>query len=209
MTREDYVRTESEKWLAERRHPNPPHLKRRKTRKKWALWIPTVIVVLICVFIDQTLPFASHMLHPRSGRLAGYQVSIPLTWTVTYSTYRHQGDERSTLVAERYRGLLPAASDLYVGRRPSFSISTMNFGSTPAGDPFASKPYASIISARTAPFGEHSITCWEESPAAWMIAERYIQCSTSTGDFAGTFSGNNQDVSEFYRILESTKRRME
>src|ERR1700730_2669935 len=78
MTREDYLRAESEKWLAERRHPNQGQLKRRKTLKRWALWIPTVIVVLVCAFFDEAWPFASHLLHPHSGRLVGYQVSIPL-----------------------------------------------------------------------------------------------------------------------------------
>jgi hypothetical protein len=46
MTRVEYVQSESEKWLAERRHPDPRLLKRRKTVKKWAVWIPTAIVVV-------------------------------------------------------------------------------------------------------------------------------------------------------------------
>jgi len=206
-TREDYLQAESEKWLAERRHPNPPHLKRRKRLKRWALWIPTVIVVLMCVFFDEAWPLASHMVHPESGRLIGYQVSIPLTWAVAFNTYRNEGDAHSIVVAQRYRGLLRAGSGLFVGRRPPFSISMMNFRSTPGGDPFASKPDTPIISRLTLPFGKRAITCWEEPPPQWMIVRRYILCSTPEGDFSGSFSGNDEDVSEFYRTLESTKPR--
>jgi hypothetical protein len=205
MTREDYLRAESEKWLEERRHPNKGQLTRRRALNRWALWIPTVIVVLVCVFFDQAWPFASHLLHRHSGRLVGYQVSIPLTWAVAFNPYNNEGDAHSIVVAQRYRGLLRAGSGLYVGRKPSFSISTMDFRSTPAGDPLASKPDPSIISTRTMPFGKHTITCWEEPPPQWMIVRRYIQCSTPEGDFSGGFSGSDEDVSEFYRTLGSAK----
>jgi len=205
ITREDCLRAESEKWLAERRHPNPLHLKRRKTFKRWALWIPTVIVALVCVFFDQALPFASHLLLPQSGRLVGYQVSIPLTWTVTFSKHISDGDAYSVVVAQRYRGLLVTGSGLYVGRRPPSSISTMDFRSTPGRDPFASKPDTPIISTRTVPFGKRAITCWEEPPPQWMIVKRYIRCSTPEGDFSGGFSDSDEDASDFYRTLESVK----
>ena len=205
MTREDYLRAESEKWLAERRHPNPLHQKRRKTLKSWALWIPTVIVVLMCVFFDEALPLASHLLNPKSGRLIGTQVSIPLTWTVTSSGYNNQSDAYSIVVAQRYRGLLRAASALYVGRRPRNSISTMDFRSTPGGDPFAAKPDTPILSMLTLPFGKRAITCWEQPPPEWMKLRRYVRCSTPDGDFSGGFSGSDEDASDFYRILESVK----
>jgi len=203
MTREDYLRAESEKWLAERRHPNQGQLKRRETLKRWTLWIPTVIVVLVCGFLDETWPFASHLLHPYSGRLGEYRVSIPLIWAVAFA-YGNEDDGNSVLVAQRYRGLLRAGSGLYAGRRPPFSISTMGFRSTPAGDPFASKTNAPIVSTAF-PFGNRVITCWEEPPPEWMIVKRYIACATPEGDFSGWFGGSEEDVSEFYRTLESAK----
>jgi hypothetical protein len=55
MTRAEYVSAESEKWLAERRHPGPRLLKRRKTIKKWAVWIPTAIVVLTRAFFGRSV----------------------------------------------------------------------------------------------------------------------------------------------------------
>ena len=209
MTRLEYVQSESEKWLAERGHPNPRLLKRRKTIKKWVVWIPTAIVILTWVFLDEAWSFASHVLHPQSGKLVGYQVAIPLTWTIpsnAYSSGTYNGDyAHSIVVAERYRGLSRAWNSLSVGGRASFSTSTMNFRSIPTGDPLASKPSGKVISTRTLPFGKGTITCLEELPPHWMIATRYIGCSTPKGDFSAGFSGDDEDASQFYRTLETIK----
>jgi len=175
MTRVEYLRAESERWLAERRHPDPRLLERRKTIKKWAVWIPTAIVILTWVFLDEAWSFASHVLYPHSGKLIGYQVSIPLTWTIPSYTFTTYDGEyaHSIVVAERYRGLSRAWSSLSVGGRPSFSTSTMNFRSTPAGDPLTTKPASTILSTGTLPFGNGTITCREEAPPRWMTEPRY------------------------------------
>lgn len=86
LTRAEAVRLEAERWLAERRYPNPLQLKRRKTIKRWALWMPTVIVVATCLCFDGIWAFTSHLFHPGRGRLIGYEVSIPLNWTIIYPT---------------------------------------------------------------------------------------------------------------------------
>jgi hypothetical protein len=206
LTRVEAVRLEAERWLAERRHPNPHWLKRRKTIKRWLLWVPSVTVVLVCLFFDGMWAFTSHLLHPGRGRLIGYEVSIPLNWTIIYSDIdaNRKGDP-SIVVAARYRGLLRAGSGLYVGQRPPFSVSTMNFRSTPGGDPLAIRPATTIISERTMPFAKDTIVCREGAPPRWMISPRYISCSTSTGDFSGSFNGGDEDASEFYRTLEAIK----
>jgi hypothetical protein len=205
MTREEYLRTEAERWSAERRHPNPRQLKRRKTIKRWAVWIPTVTVVLACLFFDGIWAFSSHLLHPGRGRLIGYEVSIPLNWTIMYPDLgASRNGTHSIVVAFRYSGLLRAGSGLYIGR-PPFSVSTMNFRSTPAGDPLATRPATTIISERTLPFGKGTVVCLEEVPPRWMTSRRYISCSTPTGDFSGRFNGGDGDASEFYRTLESVK----
>jgi hypothetical protein len=206
LTRVEGVRLEAERWLAERRHPNPRRLKRRKTIKRWAVWMPTVIVVVACLCFDGLWALTTHLLYPGRGRLIRYEVPIPLNWTIIYPDLdTSRNGAHSTVVAARYRGMLLAGSGLYVGRRPPFSISTMNFRSTPAGDPLATRPATTIISERTLLFGKGTIVCWEEVPPRWMMSPRYIRCSTSTGDFSGNFNGRDEDASEFYRTLEGTK----
>lgn len=205
LTRAEAVRLEAERWLAERRHPSLRELQRRRTIKRWAVWIPTAIVVLACVFFDGIWALGSHLLHPNRGRLIGYEVSIPLNWTICYNDLGAAGSGAySIVVAARYRGLLLAGNGRYLGQRPPFSVSTMNFRSEPAGDPLASNQQE-VISTRTLPLGKHSITCWEERPPHWMTVGRYIRCSTPEGDFSAAFNGSDDDASEFYRTLAGTK----
>ena len=205
IIREEYIPTEAEKWLAERRRTNTQWIKRRKTLKRWALWIPSVSVILILASLDYTWAFASHLLHPGRGKLIGYEVSIPLTWTIQYSDLGATGNgEHDTVVAGQFRGLWKAGSGLYVGRRP-FSASMMNFRSNATGDPLATRPATTIISERTLSFGQRTIVCREEVPPRWMTSARYISCSTPTGDFSGHFNGSDRDALEFYRTVESVK----
>jgi hypothetical protein len=206
IVREKSIRAEAEKWLEERRRRNSNAIKRRRIISGIALWIPTVTVVLACLFFDGMWASGSHLLHPRPGRLIGYEVSIPLNWTIRYTDLdANGGGARSIVVAERYRGLLSAGSGLYTGRRPPFSVSTMNFSSTPIADPLATRPADPIVSERTLPFGNGTIVCREEVPPRWMKSPRDINCFTSTGDFSGRFSGSDEDASEFYRTLQSVK----
>lgn len=207
MTHVQYIAAASERWLAERREADNHWIKRRKTFKQWAVWIPTSTVILVCLFFDTTWALTSHLLHPGRGRLIGCEVPIPLTWTITYNDVRISGGgAQSIVVAQRYRGLIRAGSGLYLGRRPPFSVSNMNFRSIPAGDPLATKPASTILSEGTLPFGNGIITCREEAPPRWMTEPRYIHCSTPTGNFSGNFSGNDEDAAEFYRVLMRVKR---
>lgn len=208
LTRAESVGIEAEEWLKQRRSTNPLQPKKRGRIRRLALWMPTATVVLLCLFFsffDGAWALASHVFHPHSGRLIGYQVSIPLSWTICCSYYPSGDVDRSVVTAQRYRGLLRAGSGLYLGRNPPFSISTMSFRRMPAGDPLAREPATEIISTRTLQFGERPVTCWEEVPSPWMRSGRYIGCSTLQGDFSANFSGDDKDAAEFYRTLEAIK----
>jgi len=205
LTRAEAVSLEADRWLAERRHPNPRRLKRQKLIKRWAVWIPTLTVVLVCLFFDDTWAVGSHLLHPHRGRLIGYEVPIPLRWTILYSDLGiNENGVHDIVVAARYRGLLRAGSGLYIGRLP-FSYSIMNFRSTPGGDPRLSGPGREVISTRTLLLGGRAVTCLEERPPHWTPAKRYIRCSTSNSDFSGDFNGSDEDADEFYRTLQTVK----
>ncbi len=62
FTRAQYVVAESERWLAERRE-TVVSLKRRKSLRYWTAWIPTVAVMIACVFLDSTFALTSHLFH--------------------------------------------------------------------------------------------------------------------------------------------------
>jgi hypothetical protein len=206
LTRRQYVLAQSQSWLAERHQANRAWMKRRKILKKWALWIPTLTVILVCSFFDYTWPVATHLLHPGRGKLVGYEVPIPLSWSIAYSHIGKDGDENSLVVIERYRGLIKAGSGLYLGTRRPFSTSNINFRSFPGGHPFSVEPPAKIISIRTLPFTKGTIECHDDVLPRWMTSGHYIRCSTPTGDFSGNFNGIDEDVPAFYQMLSSVKR---
>jgi hypothetical protein len=205
LTRREFICAEAERWLAERRRTDTYQVKRRGALRRFALWTPTLTVALVCLFFDGTWAVTSHLLHPGRGKLIGYEVPIPLSWTILYIDLgANRGGAHDIVVAARYRDLLLAGS---IGERPPFSVSIMNFRSTPGGDPLASRPGIEVISTRTLPLGKRAVTCLEERPPEWMMAKRYIRCSTSEGDFSGDFNGNDEDAAQFYRTLEAIKPR--
>jgi hypothetical protein len=208
IRRKEWIYHESKKWLAERQRPNPQQTKRRRAIKKFVLWVPTVTVVLTCIFFDRAWALASHLIDRSSGRLIGYEVSIPLNWAL-YDLYHNHDSAHAIVIACRYRGLLRAGSGLYVGRRPPFSVSTMDFRTAPAvvPDNRDGRIRTKIISTRTLPFANGAITCNEHVPFDSIVATRTAQCFTSSGDFLASFSGNDEDAAEFYRILQNIKKR--
>jgi hypothetical protein len=206
IRRKEWIYYESKKWIAERQSKNPQQVKRHRAIKKFAPWIPAATVILICILFDQTWALATHLLHPRSGELIGYEIPIPLRWAIRFNDTIPNGDNaRSILIVERYGGLLRAGSGLYVGRRPPFSVSTMDFRSAAAAVPNNPTTSARIISTRTLSFADETIICREEVPFSWAGATRSAECFASSGDFSAGFTGNDRDADEFYRVLKSAK----
>jgi hypothetical protein len=78
IIREEYICSQAETGLAERRTNTDP-TKRHKVLRRFALWIPTVTVVLACVFFEGIWAFGSPLVYPRRGSLSGHGVSIPIT----------------------------------------------------------------------------------------------------------------------------------
>ncbi len=206
LTRAEYLAAESERWLAERKKGSNGRTKSLKIIKRWALWIPTVTVILVCVFFDDAWPIATHLLDRGRGRLTGYEVAIPLTWSIAYFDLRRQGDANNIVVVERYRGLIKAGSGPYLGTRRPLSISNINFRSCPGGHPVSVEPLTEIISVRVLPFTKGTIECHEDVLPRWMTSGHYIRCFTPTGDFSANFNGIDADVAAFYQMLGSVKR---
>lgn len=210
MTRAEYILAESERWLAERHAADSGRSKRRKRLRRWAVWLPAVSVLLAVLFLDQTWAIASHLFHPGSGKLIGYRISVPLNWTVGFGMPHLTRDQTWSFVsAQRIRGALGAGRDVYLGRKPSLVISEMAFYGasgrqveTNRHSPFGN--YDTLISSRTSTFGKETITCSDYAPHYEHVnGFREISCLTPKGDFSCFFSGDETDVPQFYRTLQS------
>jgi hypothetical protein len=205
IVREEYIPRQAEKWLAERRTTDDRVRRRRRLTQHLGLWAPTVVAILVCTFLDYTWGFASHLLHPGRGKLIGYEVSIPLAWTFVYPNVGARADgSYDAVVASRFRGLWKAGGGIY-GHRPPFHVSTMDFATHPGGNERAVKPLGAIISERVLHLDRLTITCGEETPPTWAWENRYIACSSLTGDFSAGFVGDDRDAVEFYGVIETLK----
>jgi hypothetical protein len=75
------VQLESETWLAERRsgsHSAEP--RRRQRGLRVAVWIPSLTVLSVLLFLPETWGLVSHIIEPGRTKLAGYSFSVPSTW---------------------------------------------------------------------------------------------------------------------------------
>ena len=212
LTRAEYVAAESERWLAERQRLDARRIKRRNRFRRWAIWIPTVTVILVCVFFNQTVALTSHMLHPGSTRIIGYRIAIPLSWTVGYSAPYQTADQKwSYVTATKDTGKLSAGLEVYFGRDPHLVVSEMAFYGA-AGEQIEvgrHSPFGyddKIISSHEVPFGRGVITCSDY--ASQNVQEpgyREIDCNTLKGDFFCFFSGREEYVSQFYQTLQTVR----
>lgn len=214
MTREEYLGTEAERWLAERQAAKQKGIKRRKSLRRWALWIPSVSVLFFCLFLDETWPPVSRLFHPSAGNLLGYKVPIPLNWAVVMNEPDAGGEHTWSYVrAIRGRGMLRNSIDLFIGRKPSIAMSSITFyGASPKDEfaglslaPYNNKP----ITTRTYSLGSLTLTCEEFHARDRWIAEesRIIQCLTPKRDFSGEFEANGEDdPKDFLEIVRAIKK---
>jgi hypothetical protein len=210
VTRVESVRLEAEKWLAERtRTPTSSYPKWRTMVERCSVWAPTLIVVLACLFLDGTWALATHLFHRGSGKLIGYRVSIPLNWMVGFDApYRSEAQTWSYVTASKTTGMLRAGLDVYLGHKPSLSISEMAFYGV-SGDQLEvtrDSPFLrdEMISSQTSGFGRGTITCSDYAPSYDHESRfREIACATPKGDFFCFFLGNEKDVQQFYQTLQA------
>lgn len=210
LTRVEYVLSESKRWLAERRKADLARIKRRRRLKRWAIWIPTVTVVLACLFLDATFALTSHLVHPGSFRLIGYRVSIPFDWTIGFSSpHKHATDTWSFVTANKTNGMLRAGLDFYLGRKPHLMFSEMAFYGA-AGDQIQTNrdsPFwvDRLISSHRDLFPGGEITCSDYAPSQTDQDYREVACFASHGDFFCFVSGNDEDVQQFYGVLRGVQ----
>src|SRR6476660_3409384 len=82
------IRMESERWLEERRQHTPIDRRRKDRAIRWALWIPSAMVLVVGLSFIQVWGLLSHAAQPRVGHLSRYRIEVPLTWVVLSSDWK-------------------------------------------------------------------------------------------------------------------------
>ena len=211
MTRLQYVLAESERWLAARGKLDASDIRRRYRVRRWLIWTPALSVLLFCLFLDETWPPTSHLLHPRSGKLIGYQVPIPFRWTVIFNEPDDGRNDRSYFYLNRWGGTLRAGIDPFIGRRPSMTASSLGCSSSSSQGFEVYSTTTSpdqLIGTRTYTLAGVPLNCAEFlSKDQWTGEESHIiSCLNVTRDFSCYFSGKQEDVADVYRMMQGINR---
>jgi hypothetical protein len=210
ITRETYNRNEAEKWLALRTRPRVDISSRTMAVKRWAIWLPVATVMIVSLFFPETWAVVSHLSHRGSGRLLGYQLSIPVDWVIMMDEPDTGNNHAWSIVAAfQSKGVLRAGAAACWRREPP--IANMAFYGAPRGDSVALlSENDKIVSTRSLLLGEGTITvtCWEYV-SRWSRGHQddgvSIRCATPRTDFFGWFYGDRTSVPDFYRTLQTVR----
>jgi hypothetical protein len=197
-TREQWIRVEAKQWLAER--SQPPVYARSRRLWRTVLWIPSVFVLAIFLFLPEAVGLVSHLFCGPTVRLRQYRLKIPPTWIVETSS-----DSSAWVIAGK--GIGRVGIRRYWRREEPISEASFYAGSDlpSLGEWYLS--HARILSKPTLRLGQRELTCldivsYSDSrpfPTNPSFAE--IFCSSDQHDFNASFYGQRSDSSAFYDLL--------
>ncbi len=209
------VRAESARWLAERQSGiSPRDVKWRNRGIRLATCFPTLLVLLVFLFLPEVWGMLSHLSETQSGNLAGYQVPIPATWVVR----RHDkpsADGWSTVTGFAGRGIGRGVVP-YLRREPplsSWDFETDSYVPSEGSSARGQIPSDDEVTGRRSfMIRADSITCLDYWPSYLRtgpyqrtqqfddLSTAYITCSNGRRFHAGFFGMRGQ-VATFYKIL--------
>ena len=202
---------ESARWLEERQRGTGADDRKWMNRGiRWALWIPSLTVLLAGGFFLPVWGMLSRLAQPRVAYASGFDVPVPLNWVVNDS-YHAGGYSRAS-------GLAGQGSPLFGIFDPQdFQIADWTFwvpvsnGSPPVNPAFPPPIDENITGHRQFAIGDGIIECREYLPKYLQSVNGrdsptvFVDCRGSNGWYAG-FGGAKTLLPSFYRILEGTKK---
>lgn len=205
------VRLESARWLAERQSGISAGERRWRNRAiRWALWLPSLTVLLVFLFLPESWGIASHF-EFRTQALTEYQVRVPASWIIL------QQDAQLEPGYSYISGLAGRGMAFSVTRYlhwwdvplSSWSVGTQPYAYLGASAPEHWVPkIENVIAQRDFLIGNTPLTCVDYWPS--YLTERgkpqdssiaYIECSSPNRLYA-SFVGERFHVPVFYKMLE-------
>lgn len=206
-TGERSVKTEAARWLAEREvGVSPRDRKLRNLGISWSLWIPALTVLAVVLFLPQAWGLLTHLRHPETSRLAGYHVSVPISWIIL-STEVDATTGRSIASGIAGRGC-SSVRCLWLGG--DFSLFYWELETEPYGqfrnqdnrDEAGRMSPRKPIDQRVFQLGDSTLTCLEFASdySPFRSAASRIECS-GFGRLHGSFFGETRYIPAFYQML--------
>jgi len=204
------VQFEAKRWLADRQSGADPNQSRWQNRGiRWSACVPSVMVLLLFLFLPEVWGILSHLSQPQSGRLSGYRIPIPATLIVLYHTDQPaNGESRVSGLVGRGIGM---GFTPYLHTGLPFSAWEIKIKQQSQSDETAARPWVprddEVIDRRDFTIGDESVTCYDYWPSYEGRPERveslsnaYVQCS-GANRFYASLVGNRHSVPAFYRML--------
>jgi hypothetical protein len=215
-TGERSVQIEASRWLAERQAGiDSGERKWRNRGIGWSLWIPSLTVLAVFLFLPQIWGVLTHLQQPQAGRLPGYQIPIPATWVVL-SQQVDSATGHSWVGGLAAQGINTGLMSFFRWSLPFFSwdVETEPYSQfLNPNDRFRTGRWRQprddqVIARRVFTFSNASLACLEylpdhfgrtgpnggESPIA------YIECS-GLDRLHASFVGERSYVPAFYKML--------
>ena len=205
---------EARRWLAERQAgADRATIGWRNRGIRWALCVPSVIVLLVFSFLPETWGIVSHLMNPRAGAVGAYHVAVPITWVVLQHDKRPEGDETYTI------GLAGRGIALELGRylHNDLPLSLWNIRITESSrsQEYTYRRWApkdsEILARRAFTIGDERVTCQEYWPSYLARPEHvetapsvFIECS-GTRRLSASLVGERIHASAFYRMVEGIR----
>ncbi len=203
---------EARRWLSEREAGISSEDRRWRTLAiRWASWIPTLTVLLVFLFLPEAWGVVSHLLKPRAGELNEFQISIPITWTITYNfADTVTGSSYATGLAGRGIALEPRRyirADLPLS---SWTVGTERYSQWSEPDSaWWTPPGDQVIATHVVGTGNARLVCMEYRPTFWKQLHipddpqsARITCRGQSRLYA-KFAGERFDVPAFYDMLDN------
>jgi len=173
---------------------------------RWALWIPTLVVLCVFLFFFESWGIATHIAIPDAGEIAEYRFSIPMKWILlNHSHDRQFGSAGSSGIVgsdvqNAPRTYLSASAPISF-----WSIRTEECGSSSISENSSANGQHRAI--RTIEMGATKFTCSELrfSDKSWPItAEVSVSCS-GPDRLRTEYFGRKSELSSFYEMLGTLK----
>ena len=202
---------EEGRWLAERQFGIDPEAIRWRNRGiRWALCVPSVIVLLLFSFLPETWGIVSHLMNPRVGAVGAYHFAVPVTWVVLQHEERLEHDENYA-VGLAGRGVALELQRYLDNDLPlSLWNITISGSQKPAYRRWAPKD-SEILTRRAFTIGDERVTCLEYWPSYIARPENvetaptvFIECS-GTRRLSASLVGDRIHASAFYRMVEGIR----
>lgn len=219
-TGERCVQIEASRWLAERQTGIEPG--ERKWRNRgigWSLWIPSLMVLAVFLFLPEIWGVLTRVRDPHAGHLPGYRISIPATWVIL-SRSADSATGRSSVIGLAGRGMRLGVTPFFGGRLPLFNwdLWTEPYSQfLNPDDRFAMDRWQPaddlVIDRRVLTLGNVSLTCldyaldhFDKNRIGHNSSESQIAYVTCSGPdrLHAHFAGERVYVPAFYKMLATT-----